>query len=294
MDEQQLATLFKNPDRIGKALVGLDFRPYESFLKRPSSKVPLRMVDFSGCNFSGLSLRSWTFTRSNFNGAVLDGADLTSVNLSEASFKNASLIGTCLQATVLLGSDWTGATLDNADFRNALYDYGDFQKAKSSSNILVGRVASAFGDFIRDEPPVTSEEDPPSSKPLEELLATHNTANLLFKLIVRYQGRPEKLYPLLKAAHLNDLVVQGADLGGLDLYGADFTGSQFNQVNCAGTVFKDACLKGVVFRGCRMTGADFTGSDLSGTSFPGSVLRKVTLGPAVVNSEEEVKALVKG
>ncbi len=89
----------------------------------------LNGAKFAGAIMNNADLRGASMGKANFNDAVLNNVNLSRVMAEYADFSNAILDGANLRDGCFNGASFKNAIMNSADFRGAELDYADFERA---------------------------------------------------------------------------------------------------------------------------------------------------------------------
>ena len=112
--------------------------------------------NFSGCNFTGASLRAAKFKFCSFFNACFDQTEFIGTNLRGCNFSKAVFIDAIFNSAVLDHTNFSGSTFQNTIFLNtSLSTAQNFPEDKSGIIFLAGM--PAYSDFSSDLLEVTEQ-----------------------------------------------------------------------------------------------------------------------------------------
>lgn len=199
-------------------------------------------LDFRGANLSGADFSGSLFYRANLSGCHLDGAVFFVTNLQKADLTNASMVRADLRGANLAGANLTGTNLTSADMRE-----GAMATKDRSGNINLVLQAAIKNEIETSKKPAGGS-------------------------FTEYVNASEALF---LNARMNRVFLRGANLTGAVLENADLTGAQMQGAKLVNTLLSGAKMTGVDLSTVNLQGAlrdDIQGLSLDDVGQPFSVL----------------------
>jgi len=212
----------------------------------------LTEADLKGCLVVGTIWRKSFFTRTNFSGLKLDGADFSGGAGPSADFSGASLKRSLFTKAILPCADFSSASVEKADFSSATLSFGDFRGCNAREAVFKGAN-------------------------LQNLRACDQAD--FSKADLRRVIAPKSVW---EESNLDGADFQQADLNGARFCQATLCNSHFDRCLLKGSVFEDAVLTNARLTNADLMGAIFDRADLSGAILEGSNLYNVSFWESIL------------
>jgi uncharacterized protein YjbI with pentapeptide repeats len=208
---------------------------------RPSAKCLLRGAILNGVSWRGIDL-----TRSKFDYAKFQSADLREARLKEGEFRFGKLHNADLSAATMKRATFDDADLNSARLSKVLAPQASFRRA-------------ILHDACCDESVLT--------------MASFSRADLTG---CQFRGAD------MTAATLTGAILAGADFSRANLTKAVLTGLDLREADFAGACFERAELSTCNLENLDLSGVDFTGANLCRTMMTGSRMRSAFFRDALL------------